>query len=129
MMQAHGRVPRKRVARAQREELMLEAAEQVFGRAGFSAASMEDIAAASGITKALLYEYFGSKEALYVAFYERVRGRLFDSLEEALVGVPRGLPRLRVVIETYFAFLEANRGKRWLIYNEVPQETADALRL
>src|SRR5687768_5943465 len=108
---------------------MLDAAERIFGRVGFSGASMDDIARASGITKGLLYEYFGSKEALYVAFYERERGRLFDSIEAALEGVPQGLPRLRVVVDRYFAFLDENRGKRWLIYSEVAQDTADALRL
>ena len=128
-MQGQRNAPRKRVPRAEREGLMLDAAERIFGEAGFTGASMDDIAQASGITKGLLYEYFGSKEALYAAFYERERGRLFDSIEAALEGVPHGLPRLRVVIDSYFAFLEQNRGKRWLIYSEVPQDTADALRL
>ena len=40
---------------------MLDAAEAVFGRRGFHGASMDEIARRSGITKALLYQYFGSK--------------------------------------------------------------------
>src|SRR4051795_8569960 len=120
---------RRRVPRAEREALMLDAAEDVFGRVGFAAASMDDIARGSGITKALVYEYFGSKERLYDACMERVRGRLFDSLEQALAALDDPRARLRTFIDTYFAFLAANQGKRWLLYGEISAGTADAMRL
>jgi AcrR family transcriptional regulator len=108
---------------------MLGAAEDVFGSVGFAAASMGDIADGSGITKALLYEYFGSKEGLYDACMERVRGRLFDAVEEALADMPAGRGRLHVFIDAYFRFLEEHRGQRWLLYSEVSAGTANALRL
>jgi AcrR family transcriptional regulator len=107
---------------------MLDAAEQVFGGAGFRRASMDEIAHRSGVTKALLFQYFGSKEALYDACMERVRGRLFDSLEEALAGVTAGRERLRIFIETYFEFLFEHRGKPWLLYGETSIGTANAMR-
>ncbi len=119
---------RTRIARAAREELMLEAAEEVFGAAGFRAASMDEIAARSGITKAMLYQYFASKEALYDACTERVRRRLFDSLEERLHDVADGGERLRTFIDTYFAFLAEHRGKPWLLYAEASVGTANAMR-
>ena len=120
---------RRRVPRAEREALMLDAAEDVFGAAGFASAGMEDIARRSGITKALVYEYFGSKERLYDACMERVRGRLFDSLEEALAALDDPRAQLRTFIDTYFAFLAENRGKRWLLYGETSAGTADAMRV
>ncbi len=119
---------RTRVARAEREGLMLEAAEEIFGRDGFRNASMDDIAAQSGITKALLYQYFGSKEGLYDACMERVRGRLFDALETALHDLPPGPERTHVFIRTYFAFLGEHRGKPWLLYTETSIGTANAMR-
>ena len=121
--------PRRRVPRAQREELMLEAAEEVFGSVGFAGAAMDEIARRTGITKALVYEYFGSKERLYDACMERVRGRLFDSLEAALAEIADPAARLRTFIATYFAFLAEHRGKRWLLYGETSPGTADAMRL
>jgi TetR/AcrR family transcriptional regulator len=47
------------------ERRILAAAEKVFARAGFGGATMAAIAQASGLPKANLHYYFGSKEVLY----------------------------------------------------------------
>lgn len=47
------------------EALILAAAERVFAGAGFGGATMAAIADASGLPKANLHYYFGSKQALY----------------------------------------------------------------
>ena len=47
------------------ELLILQAAEKVFARAGFGGATMAAIATASGLPKANVHYYFGSKEVLY----------------------------------------------------------------
>jgi AcrR family transcriptional regulator len=107
---------------------MLDAAESEFGRVGFVAASMDDIARASGVTKALLFRYFDTKEGLYDACMERVRGRLFDGLEERLADLPVGLPRLHAFVDAYFEFLDEHREQQWLLYSEVSGGTANALR-
>lgn len=124
-----GGIKRLRVPRGEREQLMLDAAEQEFGRVGFVATAMDDIARASGVTKALLFRYFGTKEGLYDACMERVRGRLFDGLEDTLAELPVGTPRLHAFIDAYFTFLDEHRGQRWLLYSEVSANTANALRL
>ena len=49
------------------ELLILAAAEKVFARAGFGGATMAAIADASGLPKANLHYYFGSKKDLYRA--------------------------------------------------------------
>lgn len=54
------------------EALILSAAERVFARAGFSGATMAAIAEASGLPKANVHYYFGSKQALYRAVLERI---------------------------------------------------------
>jgi AcrR family transcriptional regulator len=55
-----------------RRETILHAAAEVFAHAGFAATSVEDIAAAAGITKLIVYRHFDSKENLYRAVLERV---------------------------------------------------------
>ena len=55
-------VTSKRVPRAIREQQMLEAAVSVFGRLGFHAASMDEIAELAGISKPMVYAYLGTKE-------------------------------------------------------------------
>lgn len=51
---------------------ILGAAEKVFARAGFGGATMAAIATASGLPKANLHYYFGSKEVLYRAVLARI---------------------------------------------------------
>jgi TetR/AcrR family hemagglutinin/protease transcriptional regulator len=51
---------------------LLEAAERVFSRAGFAGASMRDIAGEAGISVGSVYQYFSSKDDLYLAVLEDV---------------------------------------------------------
>src|SRR2546426_4150577 len=53
--------------RAERRDVLLRAAARAFARAGFVHTSMEEIAAAAGITRLIIYRHFASKEALYRA--------------------------------------------------------------
>ena len=55
----------KGLIRQTNEALILSAAEKVFARAGFGGATMAAIAEASGLPKANLHYYFGSKDVLY----------------------------------------------------------------
>lgn len=54
------------------EDRILGAAEKVFARAGFGGATMAAIAMASGLPKANLHYYFGSKDVLYRAVLARI---------------------------------------------------------
>jgi AcrR family transcriptional regulator len=51
---------------------ILDAAEEEFASAGLSGARTEAIASRTGVTKAMLYYYFQSKEQLYQAVLERL---------------------------------------------------------
>ncbi|MEW5723675.1 MAG: TetR/AcrR family transcriptional regulator [Thermodesulfobacteriota bacterium] len=54
----------------QKKELILHAAAQVFSQKGYAGALMADVAAKAGLGKGTLYEYFDSKEDLFVAACE-----------------------------------------------------------
>jgi TetR/AcrR family transcriptional regulator len=54
------------------ESRILGAAEKVFARAGYGGATMAAIANASGLPKANLHYYFGSKDELYRAVLSRI---------------------------------------------------------
>ncbi|MXP64470.1 TetR family transcriptional regulator [Roseomonas sp. M0104] len=58
--------------RRQRVAHILAAAEAVFAETGFEGASMSALAAASGLPKANLHYYFGTKEALYTALLDSI---------------------------------------------------------
>jgi AcrR family transcriptional regulator len=107
----------RQTPRPERQEQMLEAAMKLFAGHGFSNVSMDAIAAETGITKPLLYSYFGSKEGLYVACIER----FFIPLEHAITGVGGAhLPPERwlwVGALSAFRFIGAHRNewKRFVI--------------
>ena len=63
-----------------RPEEILDAALEVFGAHGYSAARLEEVAQRAGVSKGTLYLYFESKEAL---FREMVRARVVPAVAEA----------------------------------------------
>jgi AcrR family transcriptional regulator len=64
---------RKRVPAAERRASILRAAGPVFARDGYAATRLDDVAAAAGITKPILYRHFESKKALYLALLTKHR--------------------------------------------------------
>lgn len=58
--------PRRRLSAEERRHSILAAANQVFGERGYEHVRIDDVAAAAGISKALIYEHFASKEDLYI---------------------------------------------------------------
>ncbi len=62
--------------RNRRERQILQAAREVFARAGFDAARMDDIADASGLSKGTLYLYYKSKDDLIAGLLQTT----FDDL-------------------------------------------------
>jgi AcrR family transcriptional regulator len=88
---------------------MVAAAERLFAEHGYHGVSMEQIAAASGITKPMLYDYFGSKEGLFLACMERARGRLFEAIGGAVRSAGDAESALRAGI---YAFLTVANDQR-----------------
>jgi AcrR family transcriptional regulator len=77
---------RQLLPRAERQEAILAGAARAFAQSGYAGTSMEDVAAASGITKLIVYRHFDSKEELYRAVLQRVSDRL---AEEFVAGMSR----------------------------------------
>jgi AcrR family transcriptional regulator len=79
-----GTEPRRQRRPEVRHEEILCAAHAVFGRTGFAAARLEDIARQAGVSKGTLYLYFESKDALFRAMVLERTGRSIEALEQAL---------------------------------------------
>jgi AcrR family transcriptional regulator len=116
-----------RLPRAQREQGILDAAAAEFDRHGFQRASMERIARVAGITKALVYQYFGSKEGLYTACVERGRAEMFANMARAAEGLAP-TEMLAAVVSSYFDQLDALRGRSYLLYGDAPRRAVDEMR-
>lgn len=63
---------RTRLTAERRRESILDAATEVFAAAGYRAARVSDVAARIGVSEPLIFQNFGSKEALYAAVLDRV---------------------------------------------------------
>jgi AcrR family transcriptional regulator len=66
-----------------KRDQILDVAAQCFARQSFPAASMNDIAAACGTSKARLYHYYESKEAILLDLLDRYTQRLLALIGEA----------------------------------------------
>jgi TetR/AcrR family transcriptional regulator len=62
--------PHNRMSAADRQRQLLEIAMSAFSRRGFKGATTKEIAAAAGVTEAVIFQHFPSKEALYSAVLE-----------------------------------------------------------
>jgi AcrR family transcriptional regulator len=107
--------------RSVREQLILGVAGQVFADGGYERASMDRIATLAGVSKPMLYAYFGSKEGLYLAYIERTGGELV----QRLVGADRHIAahpttgRLRAVINEFLAFVQEHSDGWTVLFHEL----------
>lgn len=98
---------RRRLPVAERRDLIVEAAGRLFGERGYEGTRLEDIAAATGVTKPVLYRHFESKRDLYLALLARHREDL-ESFAGAMPSEGSQRDRLRAVLEVWLAYVEAH---------------------
>ncbi|WP_078278359.1 TetR family transcriptional regulator [Mycobacteroides franklinii] len=117
----------KGMPRAEREQQILDAACQEFGRSGYAGMSLADVAAAVGVSKPMVLAYFGSKEQLYIACVERAGATVGDHIEAAMAAAPPTLALPRAVLQAIFQAL-APRPSDWLvIWDQTVPDGSEAL--
>jgi AcrR family transcriptional regulator len=104
--------------RSLREQLILQVAGQSFAEGGYNRASMDRIADLAGVSKPMLYAYFGSKEGLYVAYIERTGSELVQRLVAA-AGPTTGEARVRAVVEEFLAFVQEHDNGWTVLFREM----------
>jgi AcrR family transcriptional regulator len=99
---------RRRLSSEERRATIVEAAGRLFGERGYDATRLDDIAAAAGVTKPILYRHFDTKRALYLALLERHRDDLasFAAMIDAEEGTAD--ERLRTVLDVWLTYVEAH---------------------
>ena len=120
--------PRRRMTAPERRAELLEAAGEVFGRSGYHGASLDEIATAAGVSKALIYEHFASKRELHAELVEQHAGES----SAALRPVPRpargrGRSGCAAGIDAFLGFVEENRDAWRALFRDAPDpEVAEA---
>ena len=102
---------RKRLTGEERRVAILESALSVFAGRGYHSSSIDDIAREAGVSKALIYEHFASKQDLYAELLEQHAGELFSALAEAISEAGRtASARLAVGFDFFIRARVQNRG-------------------
>ncbi len=113
---------RTRLSVPARRAQVLTTAIRLFAGRPYDQVSMEDVAAACGVSRALLYHYFGGKRGIFLAAIEAAGERLTAPQAELSGADP---DRLRAGIAAYFASVTASPDEHAMIQRAVKTE-ADA---
>ncbi|HEY7619387.1 MAG TPA: TetR/AcrR family transcriptional regulator [Solirubrobacteraceae bacterium] len=95
---------RARLTTDARREQLVALGGEIFSERPFDEVSIDDIAAAAGISKGLLYHYFPSKRDFYVAVVREAADEM-----QAVTDTPAGLPRLERLsagLDRYLEYVE-----------------------
>ena len=109
---------RTRLPRAEREQQMLDTARALFAARGYADVTMDEVAAAVGVTKPLLYNYFGNKEQLFLACMKPAGDALLTHVVGAVQSAADAPEALRSGIHAFFAFLDSDREAWRVLYDE-----------
>ncbi len=105
-----------RLTATARREQILDVAIDVFGRAGYFGASMNDIADAAGVTKPVLYQHFDSKSDLYSALIEEVGNRRLDAIAKATTNSTDGKEQTELGFQAYFRWVAHRHDEFMLLF-------------
>jgi AcrR family transcriptional regulator len=98
----HGKVPR-----AVRERQILALAEELFAERGYDRASMDELARRAGVSKPVIYDLVGSKEALFRRCFEFSGEELAQRVAAAAAEHEGDLgAELRASARAFFRFVE-----------------------
>lgn len=104
--------PRKRLDPTERERMILEAAIEFFAENGFAAQTRE-LARQIGVSQALIFRYFGTKDALIERVYQTIFLERWNPAWEDLVR-DRSRPLRDRLKSFYRAYFEAVDDRRWI---------------
>jgi AcrR family transcriptional regulator len=85
--------------RVARMALILDSAEKLFVEKGYTATSINDIAEAADFSRTSIYQYFRSKEEIYLEILERYTDPLTERLEQATAAVPTVSEKIRAFLD------------------------------
>jgi len=99
----------------ERRRLIEREALRLFGRDGYAATRLDDIASAAGVTKPVVYRHYASKKDLYLALLSRHEADLPTFVEGIELSANANLTEvIHPILEVWFDYIEEN-SDAWLI--------------
>jgi AcrR family transcriptional regulator len=120
---------RRRLTAEERRSAILDAALTAFSQKGYHATSLDDIAGEAGVSKALIYEHFASKQELHGDLIARNARELTQRVAGALSGVEveSTVERLATGLEAFFAFVEERRDAWRMLFRDAAEPESSAV--
>jgi len=113
----------------QTEEIIFEAATEVFTEKGMDGARMQDIANHAGINKALLHYYFRTKDQLFNAVFEMIAAKILKKFAPVFDESLSLEDKIRFFIREHITFLQENPKLPGFILYEVNRNPARIKRV
>ena len=128
---SRGKSEQRRGGREQTTAAILDAAEELFADRGYTAVTVRDIAAAAGVSHALVHRYLGSKEQVYRATLGRRETAIRDAApaEDDLLQATRLMLREAVLHQRSYVRLVAHSALHGLSYERTVGQFAATARL
>jgi AcrR family transcriptional regulator len=115
---------RVRISAPERREVIFRAAGRLFAERGYAGTRLDDVAAAAGVTKPMVYRHFESKKALYAALLEKHEADLPSFLEGT------GEPDPRAILEVWLDYVHENQHAWLMLFRDSSgDEEIQALRV
>ena len=101
---------RKRLSSEERRDQLLRIALKLFSQRGFEATTTKSIAAAAGVSEAIIFQHFKSKEELYSSVFDYIAKETgFREWEEQLRGYAERLDDEALIFSMVERILEGDR--------------------
>ena len=107
---------KQQVVAAFRSSEILDAARKVFSKRGFRDATVDEIAEAAGLAKATVYQYFPSKQEIYLAAMRHGAMEMIEKTQREVDAAAGIRAKLTAFARTRLAYLEENR-EFFSVYN------------
>jgi AcrR family transcriptional regulator len=106
--------------RAERRELLLDAALELLGTVGWSGTTVRGVCAAARLNPRYFYESFDDLDALVVAVYDRLVAELQRGVEAAVAAAPHDDPaaQVRAAVAHTVGFVDDDRRRARVLYVE-----------
>jgi AcrR family transcriptional regulator len=114
---------RRRLPAHERRNRILQGAMRVFAERGYADASMTEIARAGGVTAAVIYDHFSSKQDLHGALLEEQTDALLAYVGSALTSAGKTPEqRMRAGVNAFFGFVQAHPFAWRMIFRDPPAD-------
>lgn len=111
-----------------RRHQLVDVAIKQFGRNGYHATTIRDIAQDAGVSVGLIYQYFKDKEDLLFAAINEVVNGYFQEIPPARDAGGDALGRFRAAVHAYARVVDRNRNAATLAYRESWSLNRDRLK-